>query len=299
MHKHQWVVPASYEGKRLSLFLKDKIGDTLSNRQIKAYIEKGLLTVNGKTERFTSRKLQIQDKVELYLDTNSSDRKGKTKADSLKASIVFENSEYAVVNKPPGFECHQDKLKEWIPQLETSFLVHRLDVETSGVMVVAKTVQGKEYFEEQFKSKKVDKVYLALCDTTSKVNEGTIDKRLVKHFAKGFPYIRVTKSDQVGFSALTEWKTQKILSRTSKLIECHPMTGRTHQLRVHLSSSDMPIYGDKRYAQRKYHKPYFPNRCMLHAWKIQFIDPISEKKVDYKVDLPEDFKKALTFLERS
>ncbi|HLD30109.1 MAG TPA: RluA family pseudouridine synthase, partial [bacterium] len=177
------------------------------------------------------------------------------------------------------------ELKDW-SGLTRPGLVHRLDKETSGVIVVARTPQAQNFLARQFQEKKVKKRYLALVEGHMHNREGTVDAPLYRDPA-----------DRKRFTVLP----YKDLARESKtlyevrgyvggftLLDVTPLTGRTHQIRVHLAHIGFPIAGDAVYGKRG----IFP-RQMLHARQISFIHPDTLEEVTFEAPLPEDFKKAL------
>jgi 23S rRNA pseudouridine1911/1915/1917 synthase len=166
-------------------------------------------------------------------------------------------------------------------------IVHRLDKNTSGLLVVGKTQESTEALKEQFKNRLVTKKYLALVGGVVEKETGTISKKIDRHpkFRSKF-----TVSDQ-GREATTEYKVLKRF-KGATLLELKPLTGRTHQLRVHLSSIGHPIVGDKLYGGRM-----LLNRQFLHASFLSFSHPTTNVKLEFESKLPLDLESLLTKLD--
>lgn len=233
---------------------------------------------------------------------------------NLEPKIIFQNSEYVVVDKPVGLTVNksdttkgQYTLQDWVNQQinrstdqenkegETDFykragIVHRLDKDTSGVIIIAKTPQAFENLQLQFKNREVQKTYLAVVWGSLK-DEGEVNAPITRN-----PYNRFRFGVFVGGKeARTGYKAVKeIKSGLMTLVEVYPHTGRTHQIRVHLTYIGHPIVGDPLYSGGKKGKSgqEMFGRLLLHAYKITFADPGSGKKVEYKANIPEEFKRS-------
>lgn len=205
--------------------------------------------------------------------------------------ILFSDSDYLFINKPAGLPVHQtiDKkrdtvesiLKKQIP--EKLFLAHRLDKDTSGVLLFTKSSEKALEVTNDFKNKKIQKTYWALTKTSSKIK----NKFKVDNFLSANKKGKLTKMQSVksgGLIAHTEFQILK-QNKEFTVLECRPLTGRTHQIRVHLSELGFPILGDNLYGGNSSTVP----RLMLHAQKLK----IGELEVE--APLPKDFKKLLAF----
>jgi 23S rRNA pseudouridine1911/1915/1917 synthase len=230
----------------------------------------------------------------------------------LEPQIIFEDKTILVINKPAlwivndaattngqqtlqfwlsrNFKFATARLKEY-----RSGIVHRLDKETSGILLVAKTKAAFENLQKQFKERKVAKKYLALVHGQVELKEGTIQAPVGR-----LPWRR----DRFGVlpggrEAITKYKVQKFYDGHS-LLELSPQTGRTHQIRIHLKYLGHPVVGDSFYAGRKTaraDRKWCP-RLFLHASEISFLHPQTGKGVVFKSQLPEDLKTALTSLDK-
>lgn len=238
----------------------------------------------------------------------------------MKISILYEDADIVAINKPAGLMVHADGrakgpfLTNWVmehfPQalnvgelaraldgtsLNRSGIVHRLDMETSGVLLVAKTAQGFECLKKQFQGRTIKKKYLAFVWGEMKEEFGTINRpigRSSSDFRK--------KSAQRGARgelrvAETYWTkiASASISMTEKfsLIEAEPKTGRTHQIRVHFVAIQHPVVGDKLYAPKRPMVLGF-DRTALHSRSIEF-DNCEGKRIEIEAPLPEDFKEAM------
>ena len=172
-------------------------------------------------------------------------------------------------------------------------LVHRLDKETSGVMVIAKDQPTFEYLKNQFQNRQVTKEYLALVYGHPKESTGTIDAPLGKLGTKQTTQIK-GKRELVVRDAVTDYEVEKSF-RDYTLVRAMPRTGRTHQIRVHLKHIGCPLVGDKLYAAKKPLPPGL-HRLFLHSWKLQFTGPDGQG-IALQADLPEDLQKTLDMLE--
>lgn len=230
--------------------------------------------------------------------------------------IVYEDQNLIVINKPSGLIVHpanpQDKsesvvswLIEKYPDIrnvgESAYwrtvrpgIVHRLDKETSGLMLIAKNNAALFYLKNLFQEHKIKKHYLALVCGKPKEPKGIIDAPLGKIGAKQTTQIIGTRTLKER-NAITEYKTLRNF-KDFTLLEVMPRTGRTHQIRVHLKSIGTPVAGDKLYGLKKKILAEEPPRLFLHAYKLQFTTP-NQKSLILEADLPEDLQKFIYELE--
>jgi 23S rRNA pseudouridine1911/1915/1917 synthase len=222
--------------------------------------------------------------------------------------IIFQNKDFIVVGKPVGLTVHAgvgtsektlvDFLLEKFPELKgvgdepeiRPGIVHRLDKETSGVMIVARNQKSFEYLKNLFKNREVEKQYLALVHGKLKEKEGQIEGemgRSKKDFRKQ-ALVRGKISVRKERYSFTHFKVKKELEKYS-LLEVSPKTGRMHQIRVHLHSIGHPIVGDKKYTFKEY-KNIPASRMFLHANSISFVGP-DDKKYFFESEPSEEFEK--------
>jgi 23S rRNA pseudouridine1911/1915/1917 synthase len=224
--------------------------------------------------------------------------------------IIFENKDIIVVDKPVGLSIHAgvgksektlvDFLLEKFPEIASvgdapeirPGIVHRLDKETSGVMIVARNQKSFEYLKDLFKNRKIEKIYMALVHGKLKEKEGQVEGemgRSKKDFRKQ-ALVRGKISVRKERYSLTHFKVKKEVENGT-LLEVSPKTGRMHQIRVHLHSIGHPIVGDKKYTFKEYKNIDAP-RMFLHAASISFTGH-GNKKYFFESELPKEFQKYL------
>ncbi|MCS7219873.1 MAG: RNA pseudouridine synthase [Anaerolineae bacterium] len=203
-------------------------------------------------------------------------------------STLFVNEDVIAVNKPEGLaSIPEPRVKDCLLSLlsaafpEKLYVVHRLDKEASGVILLARNARAHRFLSEQFSSRSVQKTYVALTHGIIAASTGIIDKPL-REFGSG----RMGVDFQRGKPSLTEFRVLERLAAYT-LVELHPRTGRRHQLRAHCYSIGHPIVGDLRYGDRALQRQ-FP-RLMLHSWKITFILSSGEE-VTVKAPIPQSFQ---------
>ena len=250
----------------LLIFLKKQT--CLSGKEIKRYLEKGACLLNGKIERFGSSKVKIGDAV-VFRPLKEKKKKA--------LSILYQDPFLTFFNKPPGALS---------APIEGHFLVHRLDKGTSGVIVMARTLEMKRGLEFCFKKRTIQKIYFALIKGVPQKRIGTIQKPIGKIGTFEGQTVYGVSSD--GKEAITHYKLIEKRKEFS-LIELHPETGRTHQLRVHLSALGHPILGDWQYG-RAVVFPKQVNRLCLHAYRLSLFHPKTCQTLNVMAPLPECFK---------
>ncbi|WP_068468029.1 RluA family pseudouridine synthase [Candidatus Protochlamydia phocaeensis] len=282
----EWVVSSQEAGCKLIAFLSSKVGNEYSARALKRAIENNCCQVNGRTERFASTLLGRGDHVVLVLEQLPASLEKKPKWDP--AQILYEDEAVLIYNKPAGVTSDEkgvlQLLKPHYPHLQ---LVHRLDRETSGILLLAKNAAIFDDFVQQFKQFHVHKRYRAIVDGILKDRRGTVENYLgKKHAYSGQAIWGAVKSDK-GLYAHTEWECLKT-GKGASLVLCIPKTGRTHQIRVHLAGIGHPILGDFQYC-KQFHCAYRPSRCLLHAEEIAFRHPLTKQTLSFQAPLPDDF----------
>ena len=266
------------ENLSLVEFISKSLSEAISKKEIKRRIEDNCCSVNGVVERIASQKLAWKDRVEWE------DKKTAPKALFESSRILYEDADLLVYNKPSGVECDMDGIIRLLKTHGRFFLVHRLDKYTSGALILAKTREAEKALLTFFKDREVGKCYLALADGVPKIKKGVIENYL----GKLGQTLHGSVAPALGKFAKTAW-TVKSIYKNASLIVCYPETGRTHQIRVHLSELGHPILGDFQYG-KKFICKIKPQRMLLHAYQIEFKHPIEEKILKVKAPIPKDFQ---------
>ena len=280
--KHVFKIEEDFENIRLDKWFKKKV-KPLPQSLIERTLRKGKILVNGKKVK-SSYKIQLNDEIKIYADIDNDDKIIKKKFsylpskkdyDLIKNNILFENEHYFVLNKPYNLAVQSgtktgknifDILKNH-PETEypTPHLVHRLDAETTGILIISKTHKSAKFFSESFKNQSIKKNYLAVVHGVLIDKSGTLKNEL--------SYVENNK-EKIHL-LITNYK---VISETKdySLLLLNPETGRKHQLRRQLSFIKHPILGEKKYTNKGLNKSK-DLHLMLHAYKIEFL--INSKKI--------------------
>ncbi|MFN2411768.1 MAG: RluA family pseudouridine synthase [Pyrinomonadaceae bacterium] len=271
--------------KRLEDFLFERFPD-LSRMYLRETIRREKCEVNGRFENRGYR-LRPGDFLELMIDPR---RANAMKGEDIPLAIVYEDASIVVVDKPAGMlvhPSHREKsgtlLNGLVNHLRRSAgdaarpgLPHRLDRETSGLVIVAKNPQIHRQIARQFQNKEVRKFYLAVVDGQLAQSEGTIDAPIAR-----FPERKHWDVSETGKASITKFLVLRQSGETS-LIRLEPVTGRTNQLRIHLAHVGKPIIGDTRRGGREH------TRLCLHAWKLRFLHPLDRRQISFTAEPPFD-----------
>lgn len=283
----EWVVSSEESGSKLLAFILKQLEGEYSARALKKMIEHNGCSINGRTERFASTVVGRGDRILLHLD-----QKPDSKLQAFDPSrILFEDEYLLVYDKPSGINCDKEGIlslwKSTLPKIE---LIHRLDQETTGVLLLAKEPAAYHRMVEQFKQFRVKKKYLAIVDKLIQPPRGKVENYLGKLKSYQGQTIWGETEKSHGLYASTEW-VRLVARGEASLVACSPLTGRTHQLRVHLASLGHPILGDFQYG-RQFICPYRPTRILLHSESIDFYHPISGNEMKITAPEPNDFRQA-------
>ncbi len=299
-------------GKRLDAFLSQRI-ENWSRSRLQKLIDDGDVSVNENRAK-ASYKLRAHDSVEIEL----AELPVKTfEPENIALEIIYEDDALAVINKPAGMVVHPGagvlngtlanaiahhfKLQTADSKYENRVgIVHRLDKDTSGLIVVAKTEEIHEQLSEQFREREVFKSYVALVHGEMEGKDGTIDQPIARE-KHNRTKMAIRKH---GRSALSLWKVRKRFEKFT-LLNVEIKTGRTHQIRVHLMSINHPVVGDETYngGRDKTVKDLTArqaiadlNRFFLHAERLSFTHPQTSERLEFYVPLPEGLKNLLELL---
>lgn len=285
----EWHVQQTESGVKLLSFLKDKLGNNYSAKFIKQALESNLCRVNGRPEKFANTILGAGDHIALHEDVL---RLKKPPLTDLQLKVLYEDSELIAVDKAAGLAYDNPhffgRIRAICPSAKP---VHRLDKETSGLILFAKTLTAEKALAQLFKARKIRKTYLAIVDGIPAKNAGIVRNYIGKLPSSEGQVVWGRVHKDKGVLAITEWRLEKKAAHAA-LLHCSPITGRTHQIRVHLSGLGHPILGDKQYGKKVEPLAHF-QRCMLHAYKVEFVHPSTQKMLKLEAPPPADFIKAL------
>ena len=314
MQKYSYTVDLSSCKKRLDLFLSEQ-NLPLTRSQIKRLIEDRLVTINCVSAKPSCR-VKKGDVIELNLQEP---KKPNLEPENIPIDILYEDDSIVVVNKTAGMVVHPAagnysgtlvnallyhcSFLSGVGGVLRPGIVHRLDKGTSGVVVAAKNDNAHQSLSRQFKNRKVKKIYRTLVRGQMETKKGIIDVEIGRHYADRKKMSTRTKKGRV---AVTHWKILKRYNDFS-LLEIEIKTGRTHQIRVHLSSSYHPIVGDTVYGSKK-GLPQINNdtlikrlrslsRPFLHAYLLGLQHPKDNGYHEFIAPLPEELKEIITLFE--
>lgn len=284
----KWEVTKEESGTSLLAFLKQKLGEQYSARQIKKALDNNCCQINERTQRFGSTLLGHGDIVSFFGEESHSNRSFTFEQER----VLYEDQDLLLYNKPPGVASDSPALLNALQRnASILILVHRLDRDTSGVLLFCKSKHLFNQFVELFKKLQIKKSYLAIVDGVPKQRSGVIDNYLGElHRYQGQALYGAVDATQ-GQRAITAWECEKA-GKEASLLRFIPKTGRTHQIRVHCSEMGHPILGDYQYG-RRYRCKYRPPRCLLHAAFLSFAHPTTGKIVEIAAPLPIDFNEAI------
>lgn len=303
MNKEEYKINEDLVGIRLdkAISMKDK---DLSRVAVQRLIDEENILVNGKKTK-SSYKLNLDDIVTII---KKEAKETEIKPQDIPLDIVYEDNDILVVNKQKGLVVHpgngnpdgtlvnaiMNHCKESLSGIGGEIrpgIVHRLDKDTSGILIIAKNDKAHINISEQIKNHEVKKTYIALVRGIVRENMATIDMPIARS-NKDRTKMAVSKN---GKNAITHIK---VLERFKgfTLLEVNIETGRTHQIRVHLSEIGYPIVGDYVYSNGK--NPFNVVGQMLHSMRIEFKHPVTNKQMKLEAELPEYFKEVLTSLRK-
>lgn len=298
MESKKIVVNSENVGIRLDAYIAENI-KSLSRTMVKKLVEDGNVSVNGKAQKVSYK---VQENDEIIVNEPEA-RELDIKAEDIPVDVVYEDKDIIVVNKPKGLVVHPAN-GNWDGTLVNAIMaickdslsgiggeirpgiVHRLDKDTSGLLIIAKNDEAHLNMSNQIKDRQVKKIYYALVRGVVPENEATINMPIGRS-TKDRKKMAVTKN---GKEAITHFR---VLERFNKytLLEVKIDTGRTHQIRVHLSEIGHPVVGDEVYSNGK--NEFGIKGQLLHAKSLDFKHPITGKEMHLETELPEEFENVL------
>jgi 23S rRNA pseudouridine1911/1915/1917 synthase len=296
----RWVVSAAQEQQALDRVLRELIGGESWNK-VRRWIETGKVRVNGDVVVDPRRPVRAEQIVELSL------RAPRPRSEPMPAStLVYVDAHVVVVHKPAGLSTVPYDATEIVTldRLTADLLatrerarraplgiVHRLDKETTGLVVFARTLPAKRELKNQFRFHTVQRRYWAIVHGI--LDDRTLSSRLVQDRGDGLR--GSTQNPKLGRAATTH-VTALRRYRDATLVECRLETGRTHQIRIHLAEAGHPLLGERVYV-RQYRSPLLPApRVMLHAFELGFAHPVTGAPLSFASEMPEDMTRILSTL---
>lgn len=272
----KWLVPGP---QKLVAFLQGQLGD-YSGKFLRRLLEANLCRINGRVERFGSRVVHGGDAVELAPSWRSI-----LTPKLVPFETIYEDESLKIVDKPAGWVCTDEETRASFGPKH--YLVHRLDKDTTGLLILAKSPSVRDQLMECFEQRLIEKRYVALVDGIPSAKQGTRKSFLGK---KGsFQGQTIWGSMPHGITAITHWEFLEAGNKAALLL-CSPETGRTHQIRVHLAEMGHPILIDRQYA-KKFQTSLFIQRPLLHAYRLRF--SFQDKAIDVSAPLPLDLRDAM------
>ncbi len=294
----KYIVTFKENGQRLDKAVA-MLNSDLSRSFITKLIDEGKITINGKVEK-PSFKVKENDEIiiEEIVDTKSD-----IKEEDIPLDVVYEDDDILVINKPQGMVVHpanghySGTLVNALMFMEDSLssingvirpgIVHRIDKDTSGLLCVAKNDNAHHFLAEQLKDHTMAREYMALVRGVIKENSGTVDMPIGrdKNNRQKMAVVKDGKPATTHFVVV-----ERFVNHT--LIKCQLVSGRTHQIRVHMSAIGYPVEGDPLYAGKNYDKLYKDGQLLV-AYKLKLIHPKTKKEMVFEIPLPEYFEKVL------
>lgn len=277
-----------------------------SRSRIEGLVKSGFVTVNGTVAEKAGMKVSEDDEIVVEIPPPVP---AVPEPEDIPLDVVFEDEDMVVVDKAPGMVVHPapghfsgtlvNALLHHCPNLSgiggvaRPGIVHRLDQDTSGLIVVAKSQAAMDGLVQAFSShRNIEKTYLAVCHGRPRLDAGRIENLIGRHPVDRKRMAIVGKNGKV---AITNWRVFDCSRPQSTAVECKIETGRTHQIRVHMASLGCPVIGDKVYGKSALDKKLdpVPMRQMLHAWKLKLWHPVKRVEVAFEAPVPEDLKQYL------
>lgn len=303
MEEKVYIVDEELVGIRIDKAVSQK-DLSISRTIVDKLIKDGKILVNGKTTK-ASYKLNLKDEITIKKEPP---KELEIKAEAIPLDIVFEDKDILVVNKQKGLVVHpgngnpdgtlvnaiMNYCKDSLSGIGGAIrpgIVHRIDKDTSGLLIVAKNDEAHINMSEQIKAHKVKKTYIALVRGVVKTNQATIDMPISRSTSDRTK-MAVNKN---GKNAITHFEVLERFKNYT-LLKVNIETGRTHQIRVHLSQIGYPIVGDYVYSNGK--NPFGVVGQMLHSYCLEFLHPITKEPLVLKAELPEYFQKVIETLRK-
>ncbi len=300
IERHTFVVDAGERGARLDVYLAGKLRP-VSRARVRALIDSGMVTVDGRARK-PADKVHRGQRIDVDIPPPVP---STLRPEPLPLDVVYEDAALLVINKPAGLVVHPgagrpggtlaNAIVAQVPDLQgiggvlRPGIVHRLDKDTSGLIIVAKTALALANLQAQVAARAVSRRYLALVSGVLRPDEGTIRAAIGRH-----PYHRTRMAVIArGREAITHYRVLERFPQHT-WVEAALVTGRTHQIRVHFAYRGHPVVGDATYAPRK--DSLGLHRQALHAYRLQFHHPTTGNELTFEAPLPADITTVLAHL---
>ena len=297
----KYIVSFKENGERFDKAVS-LLNSELSRSYITKLIEEGKILLNGKKEKPS---IKVKENEEIFIE-ELVDQKSDIKEEDIPLDVVYEDADILIINKPQGMVVHPanghysgtlvnalmfqaDSLSS-INGVIRPGIVHRIDKDTSGLLCVAKNDNAHHFLAEQLKDHTMAREYMALVRGVIKENSGTIEMPIGRD-KNNRQKMAVTKE---GKPAITHFSVVERFANHT-LVKCQLVSGRTHQIRVHMSAIGYPVEGDPLYAGKNYDKLYKDGQLLV-AYKLKLIHPQTKKEMVFEIPLPEYFEKVLDSL---
>lgn len=297
------IITLNYEGEgteRLDHFLADELSD-YSRSRLQSFIKEGRVRVDGEAAKKYGQALITGQMITVILPEV---HESGLVPENIPLDIIYEDEQSIVINKPAGMVVHPaaghetgtlvhavlahcDDLKGFGGEIRPG-VVHRLDRDTSGIIVMAKNEKAHIFLQEQFKARSINKRYLALVDGAPPTPAGRVEAPIGRDPIRRQQMAILTA--EKGREAVTEYRTVQSYAKHT-LIEAHPLTGRTHQIRVHMAFLKCPIVGDVLYGRRK--QSIELNRHFLHAYRLTILLPGHNGPMTFEAPLPNELQEVI------
>ncbi|MDA9684498.1 RluA family pseudouridine synthase [Candidatus Pelagibacter bacterium] len=318
----KFLVEKKHHNIRVDLFLSEKIS-TITRSYVKKLIENSQLKINKEIVKTPATRVKINDEIIINIIEK---KENKVLPRKMDLKIIFEDDDIIVLDKPKGLVVHPGagnfentlvnalkfKYKNNLSSVNGKVrpgIVHRIDKDTSGLLVIAKNNFSHSSLGKQFSDHSIKRYYYCLIWGVIRPLSGRVETLICRNQKNRK---LMTVSEIKGKKAITNYKTLKVFNIKEvpkiSLIECKLETGRTHQIRVHLKYKGTSIIGDQQYGKKnikfkKINKDFFNvfsniNGQVLHAQTLEFLHPVKKKWMSFKAPLPNDFKKMLNFLNK-
>lgn len=303
MNDQAFQIEPTLVGARLDVAISTML-PAISRTRAQSLIRDGHVRVNSMAAMRPGVRLAAGDRVEVRLPPLTP---STLQPESIPLDVVFENADVLVVNKPAGMVVHPaaghatgtlvHAALAHAPDLQgiggevRPGVVHRLDRDTSGLILLAKNDDAYHALQQQFKSRTISKTYLAIAEGHPPTKTGKVEAAIGRD-PKNRKRMAVVP-DSKGRSAVTSYRVREAF-QDACLLEVHPETGRTHQIRVHLAFLGCPVAGDRVYGRRRL--VVQATRQMLHAWRLRLVLPGESKPREFEAAVPTDFEVVLAAL---